>query len=54
MLNRLLTWLIFNYPSDSANFKWIIKMIAIKLKLYKPNEYELACIRHNKKIKQKK
>lgn len=31
MLNRLLTWLIFDYPSDSANFRWIIKMIAIKL-----------------------
>lgn len=51
MLDRFIFWLVFDYPSDKANFKWLIKIIAIKLKLYKPNEYELKCIEHNKNIK---
>lgn len=46
-------WLIFDYPSSRANFIWRVKMLAIKFKLYKPDQYELECIEHNKKIKRK-
>ena len=51
MLGRFIMWLTFDYPSNMANLKWAIKMIAIKLKLYKPNQDELECIEYNKKIK---
>lgn len=54
MLDKFISWLIFNYPSDRVNFRWAIKMIAVKLKLYKPDEYELKCIEHNKNIKKRK
>lgn len=54
MLDKFISWLVFDYPSDRANFRWTIKMTAVKLKLYKPDEYELKCIEHNKNIKKKK
>lgn len=44
-------WLVFDYPSDRANFRWTIKLMAIKLKLYKPDKHELECIEHNKRIR---
>ena len=53
MLGRFIMWLIFDYPSSRANFIWRVKMLAIKFKLYKPDQYELECIEHNKKIKRK-
>ena len=53
MLDRFITWLVFDSSSDAANFGWKIKTIAIELKLYKPDKYELECIEHNKKIKRK-
>ena len=46
MLDKFISWLVFDYPSDRVNFRWAIKMIAVKLKLYKPDEYELKCIEH--------
>lgn len=49
MLGKFIMWLIFEYSSKRAKFKWIFKKIAIKLKLYKPDKYELECIEHNKK-----
>ena len=54
MLDKFISWLVFDYPSNRANFRWTIKMIAVKLKLYKPDEYELKYIEHNKNIKKRK
>lgn len=53
MLGRFISWLVFDYSRCRANFLWAVKMIAFKLKLYKPDEYELECIEHNKNIKKK-
>lgn len=54
MLERFICWLIFDYSSNRVDFIWTIKMLAFKLKLYSPNEYELKYIEHNKNIKKKK
>lgn len=52
MLDKFIMWLTFDYPSDRARFRWFIKMIAVKLRLYKPDEEELRCIEHNKRIRE--
>lgn len=54
MFERFLFWLFTDGEILSVDTRWRLKLIAIKLKLYKPDLYELACIEHNKQIKKRK
>ena len=54
MLNRFILWFLLDADSSTVDIRWAIKMIAIKLKLYKPDKYELECIEHNKRIKEER
>ena len=54
MFDRFMMWLFTDGKILSVDTRWTIKMIAIKLKLYKPDKYELECIEHNKRIKERR
>ena len=54
MLDRFMMWLVTDGKILNVDTKWAIKVIAIKLKLYKPDKYELECIEHNKRARQKR
>ena len=54
MLDRFVMWILTDGEIFSVDFRWNVKMIAIKLKLYKPDKYELECIEHNKKKRKRR